>query len=567
MTYLKDILAENRSAYQDPRARMYLVPDRILQKKGNVTDDELLLTDHPFQPFIGKAPSCVMSNEGDGEKAMLLLDFGRELHGLVRLSVNEISPEGTRACVRLCFGESAMEALSQIGQKNATNDHAVRDHVYDIGMLSTLETNESGFRFVCVQLETADCAVQLHSLQACLIYRDVPYLGTFECSDPLLNTIWNTAAYTVHLNMQDYLWDGIKRDRLAWQGDMHTEVMTISHVFGDNPVVPETLDFLRDRTPDDEFVNGYSSYSLWWIILQAEWYSYTGNLAYLTEQKDFLEAQVMLAIKHIDENGRETLPEFRFLDWKNRDNEEATHAGLQSLMVLAFSKAAELLQLLGNEPLSNLCNDTVRKMKTHVPNCGNSKQAAALLVLSGLGDACRLNRTVLSPGGASGWSTFMGYYLLAAKAQAGDTNGALRDLRSYWGGMLQMGATTFWEDFGLDWMENAARIDEIVPDGKKDIHGDYGAFCYKGYRHSLCHGWSSGPVPFLARHVLGIRIASPGCRKLLIEPHLGNLAWAKGTFPTPYGVVSVSHETGADGLVHTTYDAPEGVEILLHQED
>lgn len=25
---------------------------------------------------------------------------------------------------------------------------------------------------------------------------------------------WLTGAYTVHLNMQDYLWDGIKRDRL-----------------------------------------------------------------------------------------------------------------------------------------------------------------------------------------------------------------------------------------------------------------------------------------------------------------------------------------------------------------
>ena len=21
----------------------------------------------------------------------------------------------------------------------------------------------------------------------------------------------------------------------------------------------------------------------------------------------------------------------------------------------------------------------------------------------------------------------------------------------------------------------------------KDIHGDYGEFCYKGFRHSLCH--------------------------------------------------------------------------------
>lgn len=53
------------------------------------------------------------------------------------------------------------------------------------------------------------------------IFRDIPYLGSFTCDDSLLNEIWKTAAWTVHLNMQNYLWDGIKRDRLAWQGDLH----------------------------------------------------------------------------------------------------------------------------------------------------------------------------------------------------------------------------------------------------------------------------------------------------------------------------------------------------------
>ena len=34
------------------------------------------------------------------------------------------------------------------------------------------------------------------------------------------------------LNMQDCLWDGIKRDRLVWIGDMHPETMSILAVFG-----------------------------------------------------------------------------------------------------------------------------------------------------------------------------------------------------------------------------------------------------------------------------------------------------------------------------------------------
>ena len=42
--------------------------------------------------------------------------------------------------------------------------------------------------------------------------------------------------------------------------------------------------------------------------------------------------------------------------------------------------------------------------------------------------------------------------------------------------------------------ETHARIDELVPPGKKDLHGDFGAYCYVGFRHSLCHGWASGPT-------------------------------------------------------------------------
>ena len=58
--------------------------------------------------------------------------------------------------------------------------------------------------------------------------------------------------------MQDYLWDGIKRDRMVWAGDMHPELMSINAVFGYNDVVPKTLDFLRDHTPLPKFMNSYN---------------------------------------------------------------------------------------------------------------------------------------------------------------------------------------------------------------------------------------------------------------------------------------------------------------------
>ena len=110
-----------------------------------------------------------------------------------------------------------MEAMSEPGgEGNATNDHARRDIRTEIGMMSMNRIGETGFRFVRIDLEEENASLSLKSIAAVLVYKDAPYLGSFSCSDPLLNRIWDVGAYTVHLNMQEYIWDGIKRDRLVW---------------------------------------------------------------------------------------------------------------------------------------------------------------------------------------------------------------------------------------------------------------------------------------------------------------------------------------------------------------
>ena len=48
-------------------------------------------------------------------------------------------------------------------------------------------------------------SVLLKEVNAIFSYRDIPYLGSLQCSDERLNEIWETGAYTVHLNMQHYL--------------------------------------------------------------------------------------------------------------------------------------------------------------------------------------------------------------------------------------------------------------------------------------------------------------------------------------------------------------------------
>lgn len=554
-------------AKRDPRVRDYVTPKRIVwqspdDKQAVIEHSETLLNLGDGQVTLETPIVCTLRNKG--KAPALLLDFGRELHGGVQIMVSATS-ENRAVRIRVRFGESVSEAMSELGgPKNTTNDHAVRDQTCLIPWLGTHEIGNTGFRFVRIDLVDPDSVVVLKAVRAVFLYRDLSYKGSFRCSDERLNRIWQTGAYTVHLNMQDYLWDGIKRDRLVWLGDMHPETMTISSVFGNVDVVPASLDLIRDHTPLPGWMHTISSYSMWWVLIQQSWYQHHGDLAYLQRQKPYLTGLLLQLMNHIGPDNAETLPGpvMRFLDWPSSGNEKAIHAGLHSLLILSLQAGDELCGVLNDPEMQMKCRDAVARLKKHVPDPGNSKQAAALMTLAGLGDAATLNRNIMAVDGAKRLSTFYGYYVLQARAKAGDYQGCLDCIRTYWGGMLDLGATTFWEDFDLDWTVNASRIDELVPAGKKDIHGDFGNHCYKGFRHSLCHGWASGPTAWLSEHVLGVQIVEPGCKTLKIKPHLGDLDWAEGSFPTPQGDLRIRHEKRHDGSVRSTINAPSGIQII-----
>jgi len=563
---LPPVFEEDRTVQTTETVKKYLSPIKVLWQTPD-TDTNIINAQRFLLPGNGQADlsnsnMCILKSSNTIHPA-LLLDYGRELHGGLQI-VTGMYKSGKPVKLRVRFGESASEAMSTVEPaQNATNDHAMRDEIVQVPWLGKLEIGNTGFRFVRIDLIDDNTELQLKEVRAIFTYRDIPYLGSFNSSDKLLNDIWMTGAYTVHLNMQEYLWDGIKRDRLVWIGDMHPETSTIGAVFGYNNVVPKTLDLARDITPLPKYMNGMVSYSMWWVLIHRDWYMHTGNLAYLKQQKEYLKGLLQHLSSKVDASGKEQLNDgTRFLDWPSSENKQGIHAGLQAMLIMTLNAGAELCKILDEPATVKLCNNVVARLEKYVPDAGNAKQAAALMALSGLAPAKKMNDEFLSVGGVKNFSTFFGYYMLQAKAKAGDYQGSLDAIREYWGAMLKLGATTFWEDFNMDWLPNASRIDELPRQGEKDIHGDYGAYCYIGFRHSFCHGWASGPTPWLTEHVLGISVVAPGCKIIKVSPHLGDLKFAEGTFPTPYGLVKVKHTKLANGQIKSDISAPKEVKII-----
>tara|TARA_R110002049_G_scaffold15981_4_gene64539 strand:- start:14787 stop:16541 length:1755 start_codon:yes stop_codon:yes gene_type:complete len=544
--------------------KTYLTPQRIVWLSDNsgesIQNAESLLKKGNGQVAVNEDKLFRLIGTED-KKPAILLDYGKEIHGGIKISAG-IREDKTPVKLRLRFGESVGEAMSDIGGKqNATNEHSLRDFIIEVPWLGSIEVGETGFRFLRVDVVDAGIELPIKSIDAAFIYRDIPYLGSFESNDERLNEIWLTGAYTVQLNMQNFLWDGIKRDRLVWVGDMHPEVMTINTVFGKHEIVNKSLDLARDQHPLPQWMNGISSYSMWWLLIHKNLYDYHGDLSYLKEQENYMIGLLDQLSTFIDKDNKEILNGHRFLDWPTSEKPEAIHAGLQAMMFMTFEAGSEMMAILGRNDLKSKYQKIATQLKKHRPKDNTTKQAAALMAIANLQDAEKINKEILTKDGVQRMSTFYGYYILEAMAKANDFNGGLRVIRDYWGGMLDLGATTFWEDFDVLDVANSGRIDELIPSSNTDIHGDFGEYCYVGYRHSLCHGWASGPTSWLSQHVLGINVLEGG-EKVKIAPHLGDLDWVKGSFPTKYGVLKVSHIKNADGTIKTEIEAPEGLIII-----
>lgn len=515
-------------------------PERIVASSG-VENASRLLRPTTLQIGIGREETAVLSPHG-----YIILDYGREIVGGVRV-LSYFSEKGVP--VRLRFGESVAEVCAEIGEKNATNDHALRDFRMDIPQLSDGVYGDTGFRFLRVDAEEK---LALTALVAVDRRCDLPIVGGFSCDDARIDEIYATARETLLCCVQNgYIWDGVKRDRLVWIGDLHPEALGLLATVGGCENIKNCLRLAVSQTPLPAWINGIPAYSLWWIVNLHDFYAHTADRALLEELSDYFVRLLQQIDPFVRGDGTTAFP-YDFLDWPTHGQEDEL-MGQAGLLALAMEKAVRLSKVLSVDTPAGDILSRVRRGSGK-----RSKQAEAMRCLAGLTGREETEKILLKDG-PRGISTFMSYYILRALAECGRGENALDFLKEYYGGMLDVGARTFWEDFSLDW--KGGRIDGLPKEGEKDIHGDYGAFCYQGFRHSLCHGWSCGPIPFLMHVVLGVRIVGEGCTKIAVVPDLCGLKRAEGSYPTPFGPLHIRHEMRGGKLL-TDIDAPDGVEIV-----
>jgi alpha-L-rhamnosidase len=126
--------------------------------------------------------------------------------------------------------------------------------------------------------------------------------------------------------------------------------------------------------------------------------------------------------------------------------------------------------------------------------------------------------------GADVVSPFASGFDVYAHFATGDAPGALDLIRTIWGQMTH--DTPFY---------SGSVFEALAPTGGPERPGQPQLPIV-----SLSHSWASAPTSALSKYVLGVRPIDPGYRAWIVEPQTGDLRWAQGRIPTPFGPIDVS---------------------------
>lgn len=187
-----------------------------------------------------------------------------------------------------------------------------------------------------------------------------------------------------------------------------------------------------------------------------------------------------------------------------------------------------------------------------------SEHAQLLALLAGVGPRYQepLLQALAGMGEASATGTgydFSAEALAAANADYSDPARMARSTVYFSHYRLEVGALYRRPELLFDrldyWRGLAAQGFSTVPEMPEPSRSD-------------CHAWGAHPRFHAVAGILGIRPAAPGFARVRIQPMLGPLTWAKGTWPHPLGNISVSLHR-KNGRVHGTVELPPGLPGVL----
>lgn len=452
----------------------------------------------------------------------VLFDFGKELFGF--LVIKGVSENDK---LHVSYGESKEEALDV--------DYSVIFE--DVCGKSEYRLTQRAFRYIYIKgSKTAEAFADYE-------YLPLEYKGSFECNDESVNKIWDICAYTLHLTSREVQLEALKRDGWLWGGDAYQAYKFNNYVFFDRELVRRSTIALRGKEPVLEHINIITDYSFYWIIGLREYYLNYKDIDFIKFIYPRAVSLMEFASKRVNDDGfiAKKGNDWIFIDWSEFDKNGAMSAE-QLLYISANRTMAYLSELLGidGSEYSRIADEMTEKtnkffwsdekgayIDTYESGKNNvTRHANIFAIIYGIATeeqkASIVKNVLLNDDITQITNPYFEGFELDAFGILGKQDYIENKIKTYWKGMLDLGATTVWEEY------------------KPDAVGVEHYSMYNGkYHKSLCHAWGAAPIYLLGKYFLGVAPTSDGFDTFEVKPHLGGFEYIKGTVPINGGEVKV----------------------------
>ena len=457
-----------------------------------------------------------------------LFDFGKEAFG--KLNLKNVK-EGVKDILISC-GETEEEALDVL-EANFVVDARVENGEF--------ESESLALRYAYIPEYDGQTDLYLD-----FEYLDIEDVAEFRCDSDLINKIWDTCAYTLHLNMREGFFDGIKRDRWVWSGDAYQSYFVNYYLTRDVDTVKRTIRMLRGRDPMTTHINTITDYTFYWLISIWDYYFFTGDKSFVESMYPDMISTLKFIESRLDDDKmyKTRYGDWVFIDWAQFDRKEGPLCAEQMLLCHAYSAMASCAGLLSDEETAEHCVERAEYMKERINALYWDEEKGAFVddYTSGRRNVTRhanifallfeltskerqesiIRNVIYNKEIAPITTPYFEFYELDAMCKIGDFEYVTNMLYSYWGGMIELGATTIWEEFD--------------PRMKGTEH--YAMYGEK-YGKSLCHAWGASPIYLLGKYALGVRPTSAGYVTFDVVPNLMCFNNFNGKVPVLDGYVSV----------------------------
>ncbi len=529
-----------------PSTEMFMVDTYWRFKDREVLESALDLVKNPRGLMYDNTEYTTIYPSGNGD-VELCYDLGEQNVGYYNFElISEAGVEIDIAGIEYIFPDGK---LAHTGYYRNSMHYITKE-----GLNKFTSLKRRSGRYIFLTLRNFNQAVKIRHFNLIASTYPVKYIGSFRCSDPLLDQIWDISTRTLKLCMEDTYTDCPLYEQAFWVGDSRNEALFGFPVFGATDIARRGITLAAQgmdispiaacQGPNNWNVH-LPAWSFLWGISVWDYYWYSGDKAFVKETFPAVIKNLQGAESLLNEDGLFSGPFWNMFDWSGADQNHDVVLHNTMFMVGAINAALKCADAIDDNSqtawLTALRNKLVDKLNSL---WDEEKQSYP--------DAIWVDGTI-SPSICT-HTSFLSILYDIIKEE--NYEAALENTLSPRKEMVKIGSP-FAFLYLYETLEKVGREQEFID----FIYKDYEPMVYDGEttvrerlgtgnsHRSRSHAWSSSPNLFLNTIITGIKQTAPASKVFDISPGIMNgITWADGTVATPYGPLSVHWKIEGENL-------------------